>query len=225
MSVRKKFDRKRLEEILESYGGSLRTFEELRSDSYEQAVAAESLEQLDLLYSEILTPGLNLRNLMQTCPPWPPGSPRAGQQPEEKVLREIFERFQMDRRTERVFGLVAEWRHTMALFRKAVKTVAPEARTESLDAVITVIGENLLKAKLDGIPAPDQLPSVDRVIAREKLAQSADMVKLKERKLKLEERKQKALEKRIKQAGKEEGKAGGMTKEAWEELERDLRLI
>jgi hypothetical protein len=77
---------------------------------------------------------------------------------------------------------------------------------------------------LAGVPVCDQLPPVDRLLSREKLAQTADEVKLKEQKLKLEARKQETLEKKIEKAGKDESKYGTVTKEAWEQLERDLKL-
>ena len=224
MSDRKKFDRKRLRQIVEFYGGSLRAFEELRPDSYEQAMAAQSLEQLDLLYSEIFAPGLSLRKVRQTCPPWPSGSAHAGQQPKEKVLKGIFERFQTDRRTEEVFGLLSKGNQISELFQRGIKTLPPEQRTKELDALMTKMSQQVMMAVLDGIPVSAQLPPVDRLLTREKLAQTADVVKLKEQKLKLEERKQETLEKKIKKAGKDESKYGTVTKEAWEQLERDLKL-
>jgi hypothetical protein len=203
----------------------MRSFEDLRPDSYEQAVAAHSLEQLDSLYSQIFAPGLGLKKVMETCPPWPPGSPRAGQRPKLNVLTAIFARFQLDRRSEHVFGLVTEGKQILALIRKAVKILAPDVRTEDLDAMMLLLGQEIFQAKLNGIPLSDQLPSVDRMMAREKLAQNADQVKLKEKKLKLAERKQKALEKRMEQAGKDSAPAKAVTKEDWEEMERKLKLL
>jgi hypothetical protein len=134
-------------------------------------------------------------------------------------------RFQSERRTEHVCGLLAVGNQISEILRRGVKTLPPGQRTEELDALVTTISQEVMQAALTGIPVSAQLPTVDRFMAREKLARQADEVKLKKQKLKLEERKQETLEKRIEQAGKEEGKAGAITKEAWEELERDLKLL
>lgn len=144
---------------------------------------------------------------------------------DRKRLKGNFKRFQSDCRTEHVLGLLAVGNQMSEIFRKGVKTLPPGQRTEDLDALMMTISQEIMKAALAGIPVSQQLPAVDRLMAREKLAQQADEVKLKKQRLKLEERKQETLEKKIEQAGKEEGNAGAITKEAWEELERDLKLL
>lgn len=143
----------------------------------------------------------------------------------ENVLPEIFERLQTDRDSDDVFGWLAKGNRISEIFRTGVNTLPPEQRTEELDALVTKMSQQVMQAVLEGIPVSRQLPPMDRLMARQKLAQTADEVKLKAKKLELEERKQKTLEKKIEEAGKEEDKAGAITKEAWEELERDLRLI
>jgi hypothetical protein len=139
--------------------------------------------------------------------------------------RKKFDRFQEEWKTDRVLRQVAEGKRISELLRKAVTILAPGVRTEDLDAVMAHIFQEIMKGKLDGIPVSEQLPSVDRLLAREKLAQKADEVKLKEQKLELEERRQKALEKRMEEAGKESVPAKAVTEEDWEEMERKLRLL
>jgi hypothetical protein len=150
MKATKKFDRKRLREIVESYDGNMRMFETLRSNSYEPALAAHSLEDLDLFYSQIFAPEVSLEDTAQSCPPWPEGTRLAGERPKVKLLENIHNRF-------------------MAL-RK---------------------GDLLVKKK----------------------------------RLKLEERKVKMLEKKSQAEVKGQTSGGPITKEGWEQIERDLKLI
>jgi hypothetical protein len=221
MSVTKKFDRKRLREIVESYDGSLRSFDELKPDCYEQQLAAESLEQLDLLYSELFAPGRSLETASQRCPPWPAGSKYAGQQPRRQMLAGIFKRFQ----TERTLGLLVKESENAEKFLRTAKRLLPKERLETLDSLMTTMSQEIMAAKLKEIPVSKQLPPLDRLLTREKVAVRERERELKEKKLELENKKFKWAKKKGEEGGKEEGKAGAMTKEAWEELERDLKLI
>ena len=221
MRTRKKFDRERLREIVESYGGDLRSFDELRPYSYEQALAAESLEQLDLFYSEIFTPGRNLEKASESCPPWPRGSRFAGQQPQWRMLARIFQRIQ----TERTLGVLCQEGEIGDQFMKVARRYLPEERTEALDALVTSVSQEMMAAKLAKIPVSQQLRPLDRLLTREKVAVRERERELKEKKLELENKKFKLAKKKIEEAGKGEGQAGAITKEGWEQLEKDLRLL
>jgi hypothetical protein len=221
MRKSKKFDRERLREILERYGGSLRSFDDLRPDAYEQKLAAQSLEQLDLLYSELFAPGRKLEEAGQACPPWPPGTPHAGQRPKRGLLDRIFKRIQ----TDRTLGMLVEETEYADKFMQVARRFLPKEQTEALDTMMTTISQEIMSAKMRAIPISQQLPPVDRLLTREKVAVRDRERELKEKRLKLEERKQRALEKKIEQTGKESTPGQAVTKEDWEEMERKLKLL
>jgi hypothetical protein len=221
MKTTKKFDRKRLRKILESYDGSLRMFETLRSDSYEQRLAANSLDDLELLYSKIFEPGVSLKNTVASCPVWPPGSPNEGERPRETLVQSIHARFM----TERGLEDLTMASGTMDAFRRAVKALPASARLRFLDQMLTVMGQEVVRAKIAGVPISEQLKPVDRMFAREKLALREGDLALKRKRLRLEGRKVKVLEKRGAAAEKSQANGGPITKEGWEQLERDLKLI
>ena len=221
MRTRKKFDRERLREIVESYGGDLRSFDELRPHSYEQALAGESLEQLDLFYSELFKPGRSLKKASQICPPWPRGTRQEGQRPQWEILARTFQRIQ----TERTLGVLCKEGEIGDQFMKVARRYLPEERTQALDALVTSVSQEMMAAKLAKIPVSQQLPPLDRLLTREKVAVREGERKLKERKLELESKKFKLAKKKVEEAGKEEGKGGAITKEDWEQLEKDLKLL
>jgi hypothetical protein len=160
MKTRKKFDRERLREILESYDGNLRMFETLRSNSYEHALAAHSLEELDMLYSKIFAPGVSLKDTAKSCPRWPDGTKRAGKRPKASLLENIHDRFMAER------GLNA-------------LTVEAE-RADAYGRAVRAL------------PVEGQL---------------------------------KVLEKKYQAEVKSQENGGPITKEGWEQIERDLKLI
>ncbi len=221
MKKAKKFDRKRLKEILESYEGSLHAFDELRPDCYEQEVAGHSLEQLDLLYSEIFAPGQSLEKATTKCPPWPKGSAHAGQPPGETVLRAIHDRFM----TEQSLDVILAEKVRKERFMKAVAPLLSKELRQEVDRVLSELAQEVMSAKMQKIPIARQLPSVDRLISGEKLAQRGREGKLKEKRFKLEERRTRVLEKKSQETGKQGEEGGAITKEGWEQVEKDLRLL
>ena len=222
MRKARKFDRKRLRRILEYYDGNLRSFEDLRPDCYEQSVAGESLEQLDLLYSEIFAPGRSLEKAAATCPPWPKGTPHAGQQPKECILRSIFQRFKADYSLSQIVGVRQRVKH----YREMLAALPPGEQTKFLDEMITELGQEMIVEKLEEMkPFCEQLGPMDRLLTREKIAVRDRALELEGKKLKLKEKKAKALEKKNAETAKEPEPGGAVTKEQLQELERDLKLI
>jgi len=82
--------------LVESWGGDPGTFWDQKSDSYEMALAALSLESLEQFYSALFDPANTDATARLKCPPWPPKSPRAGQLPSERLLGKIRSRFNLD---------------------------------------------------------------------------------------------------------------------------------
>ena len=221
MKTTRKFDRKRLREILESYDGNLRMFETLRSSSYEHALAAHSLEELDLFYSKIFEPGLSLKDTAKNCPRWPEGTRLAGERPKATLLENIHNRFMAERGLN---ALTVEAERADA-YGLAVRALPVEGQLNVLDTMLRTIGQEIMSAKMAGLPISKQLQPVDRFIARQKLALREGDLGVKKKRLKLEERKVKMLEKKYRAEVKSQASGGPITKEGWEQIERDLKLI
>jgi len=221
MKKAKKFDRERLTEIVESYGGSMRTFDGLRPDSYEQKLAAHSLEQLDLAYSEIFVPGRNFKKAAAKCPIWPPRSRNAGKRPQWKLVERIHLRIQ----TERALGVLVGEDEAAAKFMQMARKYLPKEILATVERIIGAMSQEIMAGKLRGIPVSEQLPPVDRLLTWEKIEQRNREGKLKEKRLKLEERRTRVLEKKSEEPGKKGEEGEPMPKEGWDQLEKDLRLL
>jgi hypothetical protein len=217
----KKFDRERLVEIVESYGGSMRTFDGLRPDCYEQKLAAHSLEQLDLAYSEIFVPGRNSEKAARKCPKWPPESHHAGERPGWRVVERIHFRIQ----TERALGVLVGEDEAAAKFMQMARKYLPKEIIAAVERIVGAMSQEVMAGKLRGIPVSEQLPPVDRLLTWEKMEQRSREGKLKEKKLKLEERRTRVLEKKSEETGKKGEEGEPITKEGWEQVEKDLRLL
>lgn len=78
-----------LRDFLEGFGYPWRDFLNLRSDSYEHALAAQSVQQLAAFYAILLKPGLTLQQAQAQCPPWPAGFKHAGKLPSLYILSQV----------------------------------------------------------------------------------------------------------------------------------------
>lgn len=220
MSKAKKFDRKRLKAILETYGASLRSFDGLWAGCYEQRLAAHSLEQLDAFYSLLFAPGQSLEKAAAICPPWPPGTADAGEPPKVHVLHRTHRRIQ----SERSLGILVQEKAAAKFMRMAEKYL-PKNLLKATQGVMMRLAQEVMKAKLEGLPVSQQLGPVDRLVKGSKLVLREKDQALQKRKLQEDRKKQKALEKKNAEAAKEPEPGGAVTKEALEELERDLKLL
>jgi hypothetical protein len=217
----KKYNRERLREILEKYDGNMRMFETLRSNSYEHALAAHSLDDLELFYSKIFEPGVSLRKTAATCPPWPKGTRRADEPPKVTLLENIHNRFLAERG---LAALTVESERADAYCR-AVKALPVEGQLRVLDMMLTTIGHEVISGKMAGLPISKQLQPVDRFVARQKLALREGDLVVKKKRLKLEERKVRVQEKKYQAEVKSQAPEKTITKEGWEQIERDLKLL
>ena len=134
----KKFDRKRLREIVESYGGNLRIVRRsCGADSYEQALAAQSLEELDVYLLGVFHAGAQPgEGDEQELPALAaPARRMRAQPPRQECWRDSYQRIQ----TERTLGvLVQEGEVGGDQFMKMAERYLPEERTEALDAMVTI---------------------------------------------------------------------------------------
>jgi hypothetical protein len=223
MSKARKFDRKRLKAILETYGASLRSFDGLWAGCYEQRLAAHSLEQLDAFYSLLFAPGQSLEKAAATCPPWPPGTPDAGEPPKEHVLQRTHQRIQ----SERTLGILIMEEQAAARFMKMAEKYLPKHLLTATQRIMMTLAQEVMKAKLDGLPVSQQLGPVDRLVKGSKLALRERDQALKKRKLQEDGKKQKALEKKNAETAKEPapGGEGGIPPEVMEKIEKELKLL
>jgi hypothetical protein len=149
--------------LVESWGGNPDTFWDQKADSYEFTLAAVSLESLEQLYSELFNPSNTDATARLKCPPWPPGSKRAGQQPSERLLGKIASRFQSDATFDDLTG-VSKFLND---FRAKCSTLPIAEQKQTLDSLTTLLGQELVKAKMRGVPVAAQLEAVDRLLTKE----------------------------------------------------------
>lgn len=171
-----------LKELQERYGSTLEAFLALRPDSYEHALAAHSLEHLELCYSEVLKPGRKMAEVPANCPAWPKGTKLAGRLPSESTLYDIATRL----RTEATLNGLGRVSAFMDRMRAKAQTLPAGAQTEVLDTLVNLVGEELLSAKLGGAAVTENLPALDRLLIRE---DGKARTRLKEKELALKERK------------------------------------
>lgn len=193
MSTPKNFtaeDRQAIAELQESLGSSWESFNSLRSDSYEHAIARVSLEQLELFYAEVLKPGQNTADGRLNCPHWPEGAKNAGKLPSKTVLDNAATRL----RTDGVLNGMGRVSDLLDTLRRKAAALPAGKQSEVVDTVISLAGEELIAAKLAGGTVIGNLEVVDRLLtnasAKTKAAHDAKIVELKE---KAEERQGKKL--------------------------------
>ncbi len=216
----KRCDRKRLREILEGYGGNMQMFESLKADCYEQKLAAQSLGDLEAYYALIFEPGATAEKVAAECPRWPKGTTYAGEAPQHNVVRATLNRFKAEQGLE---TLARESAMVEACY-KAIKALPVKEQLQWMDKLVRGMFQEVMAARLKGVPVSEQLAPFDRLMARQKLAVRHGDLEVKKKRLKLEERKVKALERSC--AAKEEGKKPEqqITKEGLEQIEAELRL-
>jgi hypothetical protein len=216
----KRCDRKRLREILEEYDGNLQMFESLKADCYEQRLAAQSLDDLNAYYAAIFEPGAIAEKVAAKCPPWPEGTKDEGKPPQKNVVRGTLNRF----KAEQGLAKLALESALGDACLKAVKALPEEKQLKLLDQVLTKMAHEVMAAKLQGVPVSTQLPPVDRLMARQKLAVRRGDLKVKRSRLRLEQRKVKVLEKSCEAKEKSQTPKKQITQEGMEVIERELGL-
>ncbi|HMP83912.1 MAG TPA: hypothetical protein PKA41_14530 [Verrucomicrobiota bacterium] len=173
MSANKNFsgeDRAALVNLLERFGLTVQSFDALRSDSYEQSLARHSLEHLELLYVELLKPGQAQEEAQRRCPPWPPGSARAGRQPSTGALSQIAERI----RTESTLNSLGRVSTFVEKLRSRADSLPAGKQNEVLDTIVTLVGEEMIQARLGGAPMIALLDPLDRLLTSQGMKTKAE---------------------------------------------------
>lgn len=184
--------RQKLLSVLAQYGIAPAAFDALRADAYEKHIATHSLEDLERLYATILDPALGYAQMQPLCPRWPSGR-LAGRLPGLQTLCDIKHRLMAEQTLndlDRMEKLLKNLRH-----RTSAQSV--ELQTEMFNAVIAMLGEELLAAKLDGQPIMENLRVVDRLLKVSALRLRQQQAEARQ---KLQERREDRLDRRSERA-------------------------
>lgn len=163
-------EREALAALLERYGGSLQSFLDLRPDSYEHAIARQSLEHLEQVYAQVLAPGQTMEEARENCPPWPAagtsGAPSkyAGKLPSQNTLCEIGTRL----RTEATLNDLGRVSHFVDKVRSRATKLPIGQQPKVLDTIMTLVGEEMVQQKLTGGKSVlENLDAVDRLLSND----------------------------------------------------------
>jgi hypothetical protein len=170
--------REALAALQERFGSSLESFLSLRPDSYEQALAAHSLGQLEECYSTVLKPGITLEQAQMVCPAWPAGSRFAGRQPSIRALSEIGTRL----RTESTLNDLGRVSKFLDKLRSRATALPVGQQTDVLDSLVTMVGQEMIEAKMAGVPVSANLDPLDRLLTRQSIKSKEREQSLKEQK-------------------------------------------
>ena len=166
-----------LREMLERHGLSYDSFAALRPDSYEHALARCSVDMLDQFYALALSPGVTLQQIQSQAPKWP-GGLRDGSTPAISTLGEIVKRLRAETALNGL-GVVSQFVEQL----RSKLEAAPGANTQPVvEAVCTLIGQELIERRLSGVSMADSVKAVKVLLQREDQ-------KIDERKLKILEAK------------------------------------
>jgi hypothetical protein len=161
----------RLSELLEGWGCSFETFDKLNNGSYEQALAAVSLETLDKFYGQLFKPGQSYRQAASKCPRWPKGTPKAGSFPSDKLLGKIARRI----RQESTLNGVGRMAELIERVRKRTENLPGAKQSVVLDTFVTILQEEMAEEKLDGLPMGQMLKPLDRLLAKERMDRQSNI--------------------------------------------------
>ena len=157
--------KKTISSLVEAWGGNPDTFWDQKADSYEFALAAVSSESLEQFYSQLFDPAETDASARLKSPPWPPKTARAGQLPSERLLGKIRARFNSDK----TFDGLSDVSQFMDAFRQKCGSLPIGEQKGTLDSLTTLLGQELMKAKLGGVPVAAQLKAVDRLLTKEQM--------------------------------------------------------
>jgi len=113
------------------------------------------------------------------------------------------------------------------LLEKALGKGSPlskQAQMEIVDNLFTIMAKEIIKANAAGRPVSKSLDAIEAFIERQRLGVSEERVAQQRERLKIMKRKLVLFE-RAQKAEKNQKTGGPITKEGWEQIERDLKLI
>ena len=153
--------------VLEAHRLDWQTFSELRSDSYEQKLAADSPEKLDAFYSLLFAPGLSLAQIAAQCPAWPGGTKNEGAQPTQRLLSEVATRWN----GLRTLDVVDQVSTLMEKFKTKMAGLPNAAKDNVTDGLLGMLSQELMTAKLEGTSLSQQTRALAQLLKKQKLNQ------------------------------------------------------
>lgn len=192
-------DREALAALLERFGDSISSFDKLRPDSYEHAIARQSLERLELFYSQIMEAGQTQEQARQNCPPWPNGAKYAGRLPSTNVISDVSERI----RTASALRQVRPIGQFLKEFRREIKATPLGENQAVLDGLMGALGQKMMSDVRDGKPLEDNLKLIDRLQQQRIIEQNETRLQQVAEKISQGDRRIKLLEKKVSDAAAE----------------------
>ncbi len=224
-----KIDRDRLASILERFGDSLDSFDALRPDSYEQSLAAFSLDALESFYSILFAPSQTLVQAAAQCPTWPLGAKRERQRPSTAILSQVGERM----RTKAALKRIAPVGKFLTELRRELKATPLGDNQSILDGVCGAVGQKLIADIRDG--AEVDLKLIDKLQAQRVIEQNEKRIAQNDQKIANDGRRIAVLEAKLAdvqeqkkkiEAALVQGKTkGGLTAESLAQIEEATRLL
>ena len=156
--------RQKLLALLAQFSISPAAFDALRADAYEKHLAARSLTELEQFYETLFDPALTYRQIRAASPPWSLKK-YGGKRPSLETLREIRQRIRLEQTVHRL----AATPDLVNTLKNAAPDLLGRQRTDLLNLLVALLGEELLSAKLEGQPIIENLRIVDRLLKAEAL--------------------------------------------------------
>jgi hypothetical protein len=178
-------------------------FDSLRSDAYEKDVAKQSVAQLEQVYLTLFNPGEACAEIQEQLPRWTDGK-HAGRRPSINTLMKIKNRIM----AQHVADDLDEHVEQMNSLLNRLSGLPADLRKDVYDLMMTVLGEELFKAKFNGKKLMEHMPVVKCIMkdkemkmrereSAERLALQKSSKELQKSRLELE---QKKFEFQVKQA-------------------------
>jgi hypothetical protein len=152
-------ERAKLVTLLEQLNLSVVSFDNLRNDAYEKHVAKLSIAELEQVYLTLLSPGEACAEIQKKFPRWISGKYK-GRLPSINTLMSIKQRMMADYLANDL-GRLEEMLETV---RNRCTGLPVEQQAEVFNVMLSVIGEEMLRAKGNGKELSQNLPVVDRLL-------------------------------------------------------------
>ena len=146
--------------LLEQYNIPTSSFDALRNDSYEKHLAQRSLAELETFYENLLKPDAPYEKIQAKFPRWGPDHRFAGKLPSVVTLRTIRRRILADQALNNLTHQI----EFLKSLKERLTGLPASHQSDTFDATLALMNEELLGARLDGKPLLENLPAVDRVI-------------------------------------------------------------
>jgi len=189
--------------ILDQFNISTASFDRLRSDSYEKHIAARSLAELEGLYRTLLAPSGSYEEKQKLCPVWNKGGKGEDKLPDITTLSRIKNRII----AQHVADDLVQHFDRLESLQNRLSGLPADLRKDVYDLMMTVLGEELFKAKFDGKRLMDHMPVVKCIMKGKELKlrerDTAEQVELQKTSKELQSKRLELEEKKLAQRQRE----------------------